>query len=278
MVFQFIRLYCIFGSQIHPPKHNFNMKSTLLTLFVAFICFGLSACGNSKKAVAGQNTSERQETMNSKDNTLTKKQKKEGWKLLFDGNSTDGWHTFNEDNVSAKWSAKNGVLIFDPEVKSKGGDLVTNKEYSNFHLKLDWKISACGNSGIMFNIQENGQEKTYHTGPEMQILDNTCHGDAKYPTHRAGSLYDLIQAQPETENPAGEWNTVDIILDQGHLVFKLNGTQVVETQMFNDQWTEMLANSKFKRWPGFGTFKKGHIGLQDHGDYVEFKNIMIKEL
>ena len=155
---------------------------------------------------------------------------------------------------------------------------MTDGEYKNFHLKLYWKVSDCGNSGVILNIQENGQEKTYHTGPEMQILDNTCHADAKYPTHRAGSLYDLIQAQLETVKPAGEWNTAEIILDQGHLVFKLNGTQVVETQMFNQKWDEMLANSKFKQWPGFGTFQKGRIGLQDHGDVVEFRNIMIMEL
>ncbi len=255
------------------------MKSILITLFMAFAALGILSCGNSKKAAQGQNSKENHEMKNSKDNTLTKKQKKDGWKLLFDGKSMNGWHTFNEDKASARWNVKDGNLVYNPEKKSaKSGDLVTDKEYGNFHLKADWKISDCGNSGIIFNIQENGQEKTYHTGPEMQVLDNTCHGDAKYPTHRAGSLYDLIQAQPETEKPAGEWNTAEIIIDQGHLVFKLNGTQVVETQMFNDKWDEMLANSKFKQWPGFGTFKKGHIGLQDHGNEVEFKNIIIKEL
>lgn len=242
------------------------------TLLLAMV-FGIMSCGITNKASQAQDG-----TMDNAENMLTKAQEKDGWELLFDGTTTDGWHTFNEDEASSRWSVSDGILAYNPEASGESGDLVTDEEYSNFHLKLDWKISDCGNSGIIFNIQEDGQEKTYHTGPEMQILDNTCHSDAKYPTHRAGSLYDLIQAQPETVKPAGEWNTAEIILDQGHLVFKLNGTQVVETQMFNEEWDEMLANSKFKEWPGFGTFQKGHIGLQDHGNVVEYKNIMIMEL
>lgn len=253
------------------------MNKINLMLFAALLV-GIVSCGDSTQASDGDSAQQNQEMMETNDNVLSQSQKEEGWKLLFDGETTDGWHTWKSDKVSPKWNVSNGILKFDPEADGKGGDLVTNGEYENFHLKLDWKVSECGNSGIIFNIHEEGKEKTYHTGPEMQILDNTCHADAQYPTHRAGSLYDLIQAQPETEKPAGEWNTAEIILNQGHLIFKLNGTQVVETQMFNDQWEEMLANSKFKQWPGFGTYKKGHIGLQDHGDVVEFKNIMIKEL
>lgn len=241
---------------------------------ITFLCllglFTNFQCNNEAKANDDQEM---------KDNHLTDEQKKEGWKLLFDGKSTDGWHTFQMDKASQAWQARDGKLIFTPvDKKDQRGDLLTDNMYQNYHLKLDWKVSKCGNSGIIFNVQEEGQEKTYHTGPEMQILDNTCHKDAQYPTHRAGSLYDLIQAQPETVKPAGEWNTAEVILDNGHLVFKLNGSQVVETQMFNEKWEEMLANSKFKRWPGFGTYKKGHIALQDHGDVVEFKNMMIKEL
>ncbi|SRR5690554_923593 len=252
------------------------MKNNLNILLIFALLVGMIACGDSSKA-DGDNTQENQ-VMEAQDNVLTDAQKNDGWKLLFDGETVEGWHTFKMDKVSPKWHAFNGVLRFDPEVEGDKGDLVTDDEFENFHLKLDWKVSECGNSGIIFNIQEEGHEKTYHTGPEMQILDDTCHPDAEYPTHRAGSLYDLIQALPETVKPAGEWNTAEIIVDDGHLIFKLNGTQVVETQMFNDEWDEMLANSKFKQWPGFGTYRKGRIGLQDHGDVVEFKNIMIKEL
>lgn len=251
----------------------------LIALFLTGFTFGLMSCNDSSQAASKEDNKETGESMERKDNTLTADQKKEGWKLLFDGKSTDGWHTFQMDQVTPGWQAKDGKLIFAPsDIKGNGGDLLTDGQYENFHLKLDWNISDCGNSGIIFLVQEEGQEKTYHTGPEMQILDNTCNGDAKYPTHRAGSLYDLIQAMPETVKPAGEWNTAEIILDKGHLIFKLNGTQVVETQMFSEEWDKMVATSKFKEWAGFGKFKKGHIALQDHGNAMQFKNIMIKEL
>lgn len=254
------------------------MKNIAYTAILMSLLFGFVSCGGSSEASEEGKTTTMTETMEDQDNMLSQAQQDEGWKLLFDGKTTNGWHTFNEDNASSRWSASDGILTYNPDADGKGGDLVTDGAYENFHLKLDWNVSECGNSGIIFNIQEEGQEKTYHTGPEMQILDNSCHADAKILTHRAGSLYDLVQALPETVKPAGEWNTAEIMLDKGHLIFKLNGTQVVETQMFNDKWDEMLANSKFKQWPGFGTFKKGKIGLQDHGDVVHFRNIMIKEL
>lgn len=253
------------------------MKNFLFLTLIVFIGTAIVSCNSTSKSQSASSNGTEENT--SGHNQLTEDQINEGWELLFDGQSTNGWRTFNKDKAGKAWQVKDGILIFDPSAsRSEKGDLITEKQYDNFHLKLDWNISDCGNSGVFFLVQEDGREKTYHTGPEMQILDNTCHNDAQYPTHRAGSLYDLIQAQPETENPAGEWNTAEIILDDGHLVFILNGTKVVETQMFDENWEEMIANSKFKDWDGFGMYRKGHIGLQDHGDVVHFRNIMIKEL
>lgn len=255
------------------------MRHLFCAVLTGWLTLGLVSCNDSSQASSQDKSETPHENTQKGDNVLTEKEINEGWKSLFDGKTTNGWHTFKEDGVSPGWKAIDGMLVFTPsDEKGNGGDLLTNAQYENFHLKVDWKISDCGNSGIMFNVQEDGREKTYHTGPEMQILDNTCHGDAKYLNHRAGSLYDLIQALPETVKPAGEWNTAEIIINDGHLIFKLNGSQVVETQMFNDEWDKMLANSKFKQWPGFGTYRKGHIAFQDHGDVVSFKNIMIKEL
>lgn len=237
----------------------------------------LASCNNESQAEKRDSSTE--PVVTDTENNLTEQQQQDGWELLFDGKTLEGWRTFQEDVPTSAWQAKDGKIVFVPSrEKGSGGDLITKKQYENFHFKTDWKISECGNSGIIFLIQEEGKEKTYHTGPEMQVLDNECHSDAQYPTHRAGSLYDLIQALPETVKPAGEWNTAEIILNDGHLILKLNDTQVVETQMFNDDWAEMVADSKFKAWDGFGTFRKGHLGFQDHGDEVEFKNIMIKEL
>ena len=212
-------------------------------------------------------------------NTLSAKEKKEGWTLLFDGKSTSGWKTFSTDNPGAVWKVSNGELYLDKSVKEGRGDLITEKEYQDYELSLEWKIDACGNSGIIFNVVEDTKYKaTYLTGPEMQVLDNTCHPDAKIIKHRAGDLYDLISSSKETVKPAGEWNHAQIISKNGKMEFWLNGTKAVEFIMHTPQWDEMVANSKFKTMPDFGKALKGHIALQDHGDQVWFRNIKIKEL
>jgi len=146
-------------------------------------------------------------------------------------------------------------------------------------LKLQWKISSGGNSGVIFYASDDSKkyEDTYNTGPEMQVLDNDKHPDGKIPKHRAGNLYDLI-AGPDNVKPVGEWNDMEIIADKGSLKLFLNGKNVVTTTMWDDNWKKMIAGSKFKQWPDFGTFKKGHIVLQDHGNEVWYKNVMIKKL
>ncbi len=205
----------------------------------------------------------------------------DGWVSLFDGKTTQGWHTYNKTGVGGAWKVEDGVLHFDAAAKKAGqpgGDIVTDQEFDNFHLKYDWKISPNGNSGVIFYSKEDPQYGAmWHTGPEMQVLDNNGHPDAKIIKHRAGDLYDLITSK-EAVKPVGEWNTAEIVANNGKLEFYLNGQQTLSTTMWDDNWRNMIANSKFKNMPAFGTVKKGRIGLQDHGDDVWFRNIVIKKL
>jgi len=216
-------------------------------------------------------------------NTLSKEEKKEGWKLLFDGTSTKGWRNYRSDKIGSAWKVSGGALTLDTSGKANGkvdgGDLVTVDQYENYELSLEWKIQACGNSGVMFNVQESEANSTpWKTGPEMQVLDNSCHPDAKIIKHRAGDLYDLISCSKETAKAVGEWNVAKIVTKNGHYEFWLNGVKNVEFDMHTPDWDRMVAASKFKDMPEFGKHKKGHISLQDHGDQVWFRNIKIKEL
>lgn len=204
-----------------------------------------------------------------------------GFKPLFDGKTTKGWHTYGKNSAAAGWKVEDGVLHFDPEAakNGEGGDLVTDAEFGNFHLKLDWKVAPNANSGIIFYISEDAgkYKNTYETGLEMQVLDNDGHPDGKITKHRAGDLYDLIQSKSEPVKQAGEWNTAEIISKNGKLTLILNDVVVVETTLWDANFKKLIAESKFATWPGFGTFKKGKIALQDHGNEVWYRNIRIRE-
>lgn len=218
-------------------------------------------------------------------NSLTVTEQANGWQLLFDGTSKKNWHIFKNQSDGSAWKVADGALYLDPSKKNQdgktfgGGDIVTDEEYDNFHLKLEWKVDSAGNSGIMFYVKEDPKiERTFHTGPEMQVLDNAAHPDAKINKHRAGDLYDLISSSPETVRPAGQWNEAEIIAKDSTLTFYLNGSKVVTTKMWDDNWRKMIAGSKFKEWSTFGAFTAGRIALQDHGDPVWYRNIKIKRL
>ena len=212
-------------------------------------------------------------------NELSPKEKKQGWQLLFDGKTTDGWHNYLKPSAGPAWSASDGLLQLDPKVKDGRGDIVTAKEYENFELAIDWNIAEEGNSGIMFVVQEDkAYDNTYVTGPEYQLLDDKKAEDNKKANHLAGSLYDIIAPTKEVENPAGQWNHTVIRLQNGKLTFWLNGVQAVKTQLWDANWDAMVAKSKFKDWKGFAAFHKGHISLQDHGYHIAFRNIKIREL
>lgn len=200
----------------------------------------------------------------------------EGFVSLFDGKTTSGWRNFKADTISDKWQVEDGTLTLTGK---KGGDIVTEKMYKDFEFEMEWKISKNGNSGLFFYVVEaDSLEKVYHSGPEIQILDNDGHKDGKIPTHRAGDNYDLQACTVETVKPVGEWNSVRLIVKDKHVEQWLNGTKVVEYQLGSPEWEALYAKSKFTKWPMYGRAEMGHIALQDHGDRVWFRNIRIKEL
>ena len=218
-------------------------------------------------------------------NKISSGEKKDGWTSLFDGKTAKGWHKYGGGPVGSAWKIKEGYLYLDSSIKENwqikdGGDIISDEEYENFDLQLEWMIAKDGNSGIIFYIHEDKSKYNWpwETGPEMQVLDNNGHPDAKIIKHRAGDLYDLISCSKETVKPFGEWNLAEIKSVNGKLDLYLNGEIVVSTTLWDDNWKKMVANSKFKNMSGFGTYKKGRIGLQDHGNEVRFRNIKIRRL
>lgn len=216
------------------------------------------------------------------------------WISLFDGKTFDGWHQFNKSEMSPSWYIKNGEMIFDPKLTREKSlfsrrrqvqNIVTEREFKNFELSLEWKISKKGNSGIFWAVKEGDYEKPYQTGPEIQILDNKRHRDAfinpKF--HQAGALYDLVQPTSDVCNPAGEWNHVLIYINHNSNkgIVKLNDFEIVSFPLSGPEWDSLVSNSKFgndEQFKDFGKFKTGKIGLQDHGDKVSFRNIKIREM
>ncbi|MBK5269497.1 MAG: DUF1080 domain-containing protein, partial [Bacteroidia bacterium] len=178
-----------------------------------------------------------------------------------------------------------GAFYLDTSIKENGnivggGDITTDEDFDNFDLKLQWKISKNGNSGIIFYVNEDTlkYKNSYEVGPEMQILDNDGHEDGKILKHRSGDLYDLISCSRETVKPVGEWNDAEIKSLNGKLDLFLNGAHIVSTTMWDDNWNKMVARSKFKDWKGFASFHKGKICLQEHKCSVWFRDIKIKKL
>lgn len=221
-------------------------------------------------------------------NTLTDAEKSQGWILMFDGKSSAGWRGYDKKDFPVDWKVDDGTLHLKGSGNGEagattGGDIIYDKKFSNFDLKLEWKISEGGNSGIFYLAQEVPGKKIWQSAPEMQVLDNDRHPDAqlgKDGNRKAGSLYDLIPAKPQNAKPAGEWNSVEIMCYQGTVVHKMNGETILEYHLWTPEWNEMVKNSKFPSYnPDWANVaKEGYIGLQDHGNDVWYRNIKIRPL
>ena len=248
-------------------------KLPLIVIGCLFTCFAIISCA--PKSV------EQEELMNE----LTQQEIDEGWVLLFDGKTSEGWRGYNKETFpEAGWEIVDGTIHCIASGRGEaglGGDIITEKTYKNFELKLEWKISEGGNSGIFYMGKEKEDQPIWQTAPEMQVLDNERHPDAtkgKEGNRQAGALYDLIPAVPQNAKPAGEWNEVKIYVNEGLVEHWQNGEMVLEYHLWTPDWKKMVQESKFAEYPDFGEYQEGHIGLQDHGNDVWFRNINIKEL
>ena len=225
-------------------------------------------------------------TCGQKLNTLTPQEKKDGWTLLFNGKDFTGWRQCNGTAMPKNWTIEDNTMkVFTAPGKQPGqgsdGDIVYGaKKFKNFELSVDWKTSKMGNSGIFYDVREVPGKPIYWAAPEVQILDNVDATDNKIPSHLAGSLYDMLAADPKTVKPTGQWNTIVIKVKDGKVTHTQNGVKVCEYTLWTPEWDKMVANSKFKDFPGFteGISHEGYIGLQDHGYTIWFRNIKIREL
>ncbi|MBY0434442.1 MAG: DUF1080 domain-containing protein [Cyclobacteriaceae bacterium] len=234
------------------------MKQISVAFVVAFLVWN---CGTKQT-----------ETVN---NQLTDQQKADGWKLLFNGQNNDGWRAF-KNNENDSWEVVDGTLHCKATAE-KRSDIMTADQYTNFELAFDWKISAKGNSGVMFRVTEEF-DVPFATGPEYQVIDDKDYPGELKPAQLSGANYDMHPAGEKKLNPAGEWNSARLIVNGNHVEHWLNGAKVVEYELSSDDWKSLVAASKWKDFPGYGLAPKGHIDFQDHGNEVWYRNIMIKEL
>jgi hypothetical protein len=211
------------------------------------------------------------------DNQLTDQERKDGWTLLFDGGSTSGWHLYNKAVTPSAWTVSNGELVCDPVAKAEHGDLVTDSAYKNFDLKFDWKINKGGNSGVFINVNEKPEvPATWASGPEYQLLEPS-NRDQKEPKKRTGCVFGFTPAKdPVAPRPFGEWNESEIKQQDGKVEFYLNGLLTDQRDFNSSAWTDSIANTYFKNFPGFGRQTGGPIALQDWTNGVSFKNIKIR--
>ncbi len=219
-------------------------------------------------------------------NTLTAAEKQQGWVLLFNGQTFNGWRQCNGTAMPANWVVEDQAMkVFTAPGRKPGqgagGDILYGiRKFKDFELSIDWKTEKAGNSGIFFNVREVPGQPIYYAAPEVQVLDNVDATDNQLVSHLAGSLYDMLPAASNSVKPTGEWNTIVVRVKGGRVTHTQNGMKVVEYTLWTPEWDAMVQVSKFRTFKGFieGIAKEGYIGLQDHGYAIWFRNIKIREL
>ena len=229
-----------------------------------------TAMGDTTAAAAGATTDPQFGTPN----TLTAEEQAAGWKLLFDGRTLQGWRGYGKPGAPvAGWEVADGAITR----AGSGGDIVTTDAYRDFDLALEWKVPQGGNSGVLYRVLESA-DPIYYSGPEMQVLDDAHHADGRNPLTSAGAAYGLYAPPKGVVKPAGEWNQARLTVRGSQVEHWLNGQKVVSYELGSADWKAKVAASKFNEWKAYGTGKEGLIGLQDHGDRVQFRSIKLRAL
>jgi hypothetical protein len=200
-------------------------------------------------------------------------QQKTDWVSLFDGKTITHWRGFKEKGVPDAWKVEDGAITR----VGAGSDLISREQYDNFEFEFEWRLPPGGNSGVMYRVSETA-ERTYHTGPEYQLLDNARHPDGKNPLTSAGADYALHAPNHDMSKPVGEWNQSRLVVNRAHVEHWLNGMKVVEFELWTPEWTALVKGSKFKEWPGWGMNKTGHLVLQEHEARVQYRNLRVRRI
>lgn len=215
------------------------------------------------------------------DNTLSDQEKEEGWILLFDGESLDGWRDYNGQGVQGPWKVESGLLTGLGQGSDSTGYIVSDGQYENFILTFDWKISEGGNSGIFYHVVERESLKVpYATGPEYQVIDDLGYPRELKELNKVGADYAMHEAVKPSGSvkKAGEWNSSKLVFDNGHVEHWLNGEKILEFEAWSDDWFSRKTDGKNKDYPEYGLARYGHFAIQDHGSPIAYKNIKVKEL
>ena len=211
-------------------------------------------------------------------NILSKKEISDGWQLLFDGKTTTGWRGFKMETLPDGWQVMDGNLVTLGKGDDMGGDIITTSQFEDFDLYLEWAISPGGNSGIFFHVLEGDYPTIYATGPEYQLIDDVGFPEKLAEWQKTGANYAMHNPENVVLKPVGEFNSSRILVKDGHVTHWLNGNKVVEYDLWTDDWKARLITGKWNAYPGYGLARNGFIGLQDHGSFIRFRNIKIKDL
>lgn len=262
-------------------KNNFHLRFVWFVILTSFVISSCQKSGSQEESAASDTVATETPAVN----TLTAEEKAAGWELLFDGSTLSGWKRYGADSIGPLWVAQDGMIVCNAEGNAEGegnsgGSLMTIRQFGNFELSVDWKVTPGGNSGILYHVVEKPEyPHDYDTGPEYQVMDDDGWEGDLTDAQKVGSNYDMHAADSTKKvMPVGEWNTARIIYNNGHVEHWLNGQKVVEFEEDSDDFKARYEKSKWTEYPGWNKFKVGSISLQDHGANVYYRNIKIKEL